>query len=850
MKRTAATLTLLLAATGQYWLDSQPGAAILWLVALGLFAWQLRQENPRALPRGDDGLPLAAELGALLAILAVGVFFRVHRLDLIPSGLNHDVAWNGLYGLRILRGEPYTPYTHEAWGRETTMLYLQALGIRLFGVELPALIYPAVLAGIALLPVFYFWQREMFGARLALAATFLLSVSGWHLVFSRIGWRAVLQPLVSTAAYWAFARASRTRSTMAFAAAGLAAAASVYTYNAARPLPLLFPLVAAVALALAADRGRAIVLYRRGAVVMSLCFLAAVAPMAWYAVVHWNVWQQRASATYFLDGHGVWDNLTALAKVYLLDANGDDFFVTTPVLEWPVAVLLVFGFVRCLFAWRDSRAAFLLLGWLVAAAPAFLSKPNANRMIGTLPFAYAFAALGGSFFVEALALPSSSRTEREGSPWRRAASPAALAFVVGVALLAAGATWLQYFGPWRRELPGFYPDATIVGRYARDLLPRYDVWIGGGNFPLYTLDYLTYQGGDPRTRAYTWLDDVSQANAIAPRAGRGAAVILAAEGASAVAFEQLRRRYPQAEVVELRDWTRHDLVFANALLLSPSVLERPAARESPAIPAARLEAAARGSGPGQFLDPRAVSVAADGGVFVVDTGNNRVQRFAADGRLAGLFGEHGAKPGSFDEPSDIAVDGDGNLHVVDTWNDRVQKLAPDGTPIAVYAPPGGFYGPRAIAIAGGKVFVADTGDHQIQVFDAAGTPLGSIGSGEGDGAGELRSPEGLAVTADGRLWVVDAGNHRLQIFTPEGKSAGLFPVPGWSADEIQEGYLAADGDGVLLTDPPAGKLWRVNGDGRFTEVARGLRFPAGVAIAADGVYVVERDAGRVRRLPR
>src|SRR6185295_13531636 len=108
------------------------------------------------------------EVAAFSLVLAIGVFFRVYRLGLIPSGLNHDVAWNGLYALRILRGEPYTPYTAEAWGRETTMFYLQALGIRLFGVELPAMIYPAVLAGILLIPVFYLWLRELFGARAAL----------------------------------------------------------------------------------------------------------------------------------------------------------------------------------------------------------------------------------------------------------------------------------------------------------------------------------------------------------------------------------------------------------------------------------------------------------------------------------------------------------------------------------------------------------------------------------------------------------------------------------------------------------------------------------------------------------
>jgi len=839
---TLALASLLLAVAGQWWLGVYAFAPLLWLAALVLFARQLRDPLARMPPAAP--LPASVELIAVALILVLAIFFRVYRLDLIPSGLNHDVAWNGLYALRILRGEPYTPYTAEAWGRETTMFYLQALGIRLFGVEMPALIYPAVIAGIALLPLFYLWQREMFGPRLALAGAFLLAVSGWHLVFSRIGWRAVLQPLVSVLAYWLFARAARTRSTLAFCAAGAAAAAAIYTYNAARLLPLLFPLFALCALALAPDRRAAIARYRRGAVDMSVCFTAVVLPMAYYAFAYWRMWQQRANATYFLDGHTVMDNLTALLKVYMINANGDDFFVDTPVLEWPVAVLFLFGFVRCVSQPRDLRAVFLLLGWLMAAIPAFLSTPNANRMIGTLPFVYAFAALGGEFFYRILRRGLGAANDRR---WAWAA--VSFAALAGVAAIAA--TWVQYFGAHRRELPGFYPDATVVGRYARTLLPNYDVWIGGKNFPRETLDYLTYQGGEPRRRSYTWLDDATQAAQMdfAP-AGHGAAVILAAEGRAGLTFAQLHRRYPAAEVVELRDWTRDEQVFARALLLSPAVLAAPQQAATPtSLPAVNLRDAKRGSEPGQFLDPRGVAVAPDGTVFVADTGNHRVQVFRPDGGLAALFGERGATPGTFDEPSSIALDGDGNLHIVDTWNHRVQKLDRSGFPLIYYTPPQGFFGPRGIAIADGKVFVTDTGNHVVHVFDTDGLFAGSLGLGEGDGLGELDSPEGVAVTGDGRVWVVDGGNHRLQIFHQNGAVESEITVSGWTGRDVQEAYLVADSEAVILSDPAAGKLWRVTADGRFEEIGSGLRFPGGVALGPGGIYSAERDAGHIAILP-
>ena len=75
-------------------------------------------------------------------------------------------------------------------------------------------------------------------------------------------------------------------------------------------------------------------------------------------------------------------------------------------------------------------------------------------------------------------------------------------------------------------------------------------------------------------------------------------------------------------------------------------------------------------------------------------------------------------------------------------------------------------------------------------------------------------------------------------------------VPGWSGGEIPEGYLAADGDAVILSDPLAQRLWRVDAQGKITEVARGLRFPGGVAIGSTSLYVAERDAGRIAVLSR
>src|SRR6185295_18357544 len=82
--------------------------------------------------------------------------------------------------------------------------------------------------------------------------------------------------------------------------------------------------------------------------------------------------------------------------------NGNDFFISTPGLEFAPAVFLVFGVAGLVARWRDERAQFLLLGVTVNLLPGVASSPNLNRTIGTMPFIYIIAALGAAFFAREL----------------------------------------------------------------------------------------------------------------------------------------------------------------------------------------------------------------------------------------------------------------------------------------------------------------------------------------------------------------------------------------------------------------------------------------------------------------
>ncbi|MBN1438927.1 MAG: TIGR03663 family protein [Anaerolineales bacterium] len=273
---------------------------------------------------------------------------------------------------------------------------------------------------------------------------------------------------------------------------------------------------------------------------------------------------------------------------------------------------------------------------------------------------------------------------------------------------------------------------------------------------------------------------------------------------------------------------------------------------------------------GAFQRPRAVAAAPDGSFYVADTGNHRIQHFGPQGDFLTAWGSFSgmeaaqAPEGTFNEPWGVAVGPDGSVYVADTWNYRVQKFAPDGEFLAVWgattsADPGyQFYGPRAIAVdSQNRVFVADTGNKRIVYFDSEGNYLGEIGS-PGFDYGQFDEPVGLAFAPDGRLYVADTWNRRIQVFQEIERRFEYFtewPVAGWEGQSTDtKPYLAVSADGrVWATDPGNARILVFDADGAFLFTfgaygtdAASFAMPTGIAVDAEGrVFVTDTDNHRV-----
>jgi len=150
------------------------------------------------------------------------------------------------------------------------------------------------------------------------------------------------------------------------------------------------------------------------------------------------------------------------------------------------------------------------------------------------------------------------------------------------------------------------------------------------------------------------------------------------------------------------------------------------------------------------------------------------------------WGSQGSGDGQFKLPSGIAVDEAGNVYVADRGNHRVQVFDSNGRFPRKWGKGSGigrfmhkwgsegrgdgqFNGPSGISVDGtGNVYVADLANHRVQVFDSGGRFLGKWGS-WGHDTGKFEDPCGIAVDGAGNVYVADSPRHRVQIFDGNGR---------------------------------------------------------------------------------
>jgi hypothetical protein len=242
-----------------------------------------------------------------------------------------------------------------------------------------------------------------------IVAAFLLAVSKWHVILSRLGYRAILVPLFVILVILFLVRALRRGRLLDYGLAGLMLGLGMYSY---KSFPLAVPAAVSCALLYALRRSTRPLL---GLAVMLILALLVFIPMGVYAAESWDnyIYREKLQVGFVQDKLA--QNELAPLQGYLINVRktalmnnfvADPIEIYNPSFErffGPVsAVMLILGFGYILTRLFEGRNAvpFIFAIWLLLPVVLSMFPPhewaNALRAVSTI---------GPSLFIAALCLP-------------------------------------------------------------------------------------------------------------------------------------------------------------------------------------------------------------------------------------------------------------------------------------------------------------------------------------------------------------------------------------------------------------------------------------------------------------
>ena len=221
-----------------------------------------------------------------------------------------------------------------------------------------------------------------------------------------------------------------------------------------------------------------------------------------------------------------------------------------------------------------------------------------------------------------------------------------------------------------------------------------------------------------------------------------------------------------------------------------------------------------------FYMPANIAVDTAGNMYVLDSGNHRIQKFGPDGKFLATMGRQGQGPGEFLYPSRLDIDAAGYLYVSDPHNNRVQVLTPDGKDHKTIRFLEGMAG-DVFCGKGGELVMGparfqmrltpDEPDKKaelpklVKIIDLEGAVQREFGD-RRDFKDELLNNSVnqvvMTVDAEGRVYLVFPHQNRIEKYAPDGRLLWRADreLP-YSMDILDRGKIERKGGGVSVQAP-------------------------------------------------
>jgi 4-amino-4-deoxy-L-arabinose transferase-like glycosyltransferase len=381
---------------------------IPWVAAIGCLAVSLWPAGARARwPSGPVTVSLTGPVLLVLAAIVVGAFLRLHRIHSVPLEMGCDLPLNYANIAQILGGD-YPIFFESYPGREGLFFYLAAPVSAVAGLSHTSIKVTAALIGVLSIVAVYLLGSEIYDRWTGAVAALLLAISHWHIILSRVGYRAVLAPLLVALSLLYLVRALKRGRYRDYALCALCVGLGLQSYNALMIVPVLVGL--ALVLARVLRRRLAAAIEWRSIAFWVLLVLLTALPLLCYVGQNPSAYIYRVATRATAIEAPLPDNPVIVwlgnagRAAAMFNYQGDSIYLSN------VPRFRQLGFVTALFialgaAYSAMRrpGGYNWLLWMAFAglmlpstlALAFPDEvPSAVRSIGALPVAMLLPALG------------------------------------------------------------------------------------------------------------------------------------------------------------------------------------------------------------------------------------------------------------------------------------------------------------------------------------------------------------------------------------------------------------------------------------------------------------------------
>lgn len=501
------------------------------------------------------------ERAALVLLVAVAFAMRFINVSLFPYGVEGDEAGYGIVFFSM-QHDPQIIQNYFRFNNVGVALYwLGAFWTKLLGVSVLSLRLASVCYGTLSIITFYFMSRLVLRWQAALLAAIALTVSTWHLHYSRFGHLNISQVFMQSACFYFFWKGMLSKKLRYFAAGGLALGLVFMAHTAGKLVPFFFFGFLAY---LGLVHPKALARRAGGILIFFLFAWATVAPVMTYylkfplqgtgrikEVSIMNNQNSNAPAD-AISGAAANFRVSMLMFNHVGDSRSrDNALAPQPMLDYWSGVLFLLGFGFALYHWKRPFYAFMLLAFFGTLSASIISveAPQSLRTAGNIPIVYFFIAV---FFDRVLDLMRRA--------WAAAGEKLLMIALLVLLGFMANSNLHRYFG---NDNYGWDLLPTLIGQHAGALGNKYEVRFYSENFGAGHPPVSLFANGTPiRNHA-----EILEGLPLRGMLGKGVSVAFSDRYQTAGVIEYAKWLYPQAQTGTVK--TKTGVVVYDTLTLTP-----------------------------------------------------------------------------------------------------------------------------------------------------------------------------------------------------------------------------------------------------------------------------------------